>query len=126
MSEEPIKPSIGNVGDAYDNAPMECVIGLFKTECVRTTVFHSGPFKTIAEVESCDRRMGRVVTPDACTVASATSRPSSTSKPTTRPSTASRNPYESGREPGAVQDALGRLTPIEYETIVTTPATQAA
>jgi hypothetical protein len=28
-----------------------CVIGLVKTECVRTTVFHSGPFKTIAEVE---------------------------------------------------------------------------
>ena len=24
------------------------------------------------------------------------------------------------------QDALGRLTPIEYETIMTTPATQAA
>lgn len=30
---------------------MECVIGLYKTEAVRTTVFHSGSFKTIADVE---------------------------------------------------------------------------
>ena len=48
---EGINPSIGSVGDAYDNALMETVIGLFKTECVRTTVFHSGPYKTISEVE---------------------------------------------------------------------------
>ncbi|APH00756.1 hypothetical protein ASJ30_03740 [Janibacter indicus] len=33
------------------NALMECVIGLFKTECIRTTVFHPGPCRTIAEVE---------------------------------------------------------------------------
>jgi hypothetical protein len=25
---------------------METVIGLFKTECIRTTVFHTGPYKT--------------------------------------------------------------------------------
>lgn len=48
---EGIQPSIGSVGDAYDNALMECVIGLYKTECVRTTVFHADPYKTIAEVE---------------------------------------------------------------------------
>ena len=30
---------------------MECVIGLFKTECIRTTVFHPGPYRTLAEVE---------------------------------------------------------------------------
>ena len=46
-----IRPSIGSVADAYDNALMECVIGLYKTECVRTTVFHPGPYRTIAEVE---------------------------------------------------------------------------
>lgn len=45
------KPSIGSVGDAFDNALMECVIGLFKTECIRTTVFHTGPYRTIADVE---------------------------------------------------------------------------
>jgi putative transposase len=27
------------------------VIGLYKTECIRTTVFHHGPYKTIAEIE---------------------------------------------------------------------------
>ena len=48
---EGIAASIGSVGDAYDNALMETVNGLYKTECVRTTVFHPGPYKTIADVE---------------------------------------------------------------------------
>jgi putative transposase len=30
---------------------MESVIGLFKTECIRTTVFHAGPYKTVSDVE---------------------------------------------------------------------------
>jgi transposase InsO family protein len=51
LAEEGIRPSIGSVADAYDNALMECVIGLYKTECVRTTVFHDGPYKTLADVE---------------------------------------------------------------------------
>jgi putative transposase len=46
-----VRPSIGSVGDAFDNALMECVIGLFKTECIRTTVFHAGPYRTISDVE---------------------------------------------------------------------------
>ena len=29
--------SVGTVGDAYDNARAECVIGLFKTEIVNQT-----------------------------------------------------------------------------------------
>jgi putative transposase len=48
---EGIAPSIGSVGDAYDNALMETVIGLFKTECIQTPVFHDGPYKTLADVE---------------------------------------------------------------------------
>lgn len=48
---EGVRPSIGSVGDAYDNALMESTIGLFKTECVRTTVFHAGPYRTLADVE---------------------------------------------------------------------------
>ena len=48
---EGIAPSIGTVGDAYDNALMETVNGLFKTECIRTTVFHPGPFRTLSDVE---------------------------------------------------------------------------
>jgi len=46
-----IAPSIGSVGDAFDNALMETINGLFKTECIRTTVFHDGPYKTIGDVE---------------------------------------------------------------------------
>lgn len=48
---EGIRPSIGSVGDAYDNALMESVIGLFKTECIRTTVFQAGPYRTVSDVE---------------------------------------------------------------------------
>jgi transposase InsO family protein len=44
-----IAPSIGTIGDAYDNTLMETIIGLFKTECVATTVFHPGPYKTLAD-----------------------------------------------------------------------------
>lgn len=48
---EGITPSIGSVGDAYDNALMESIIGLYKTECIRTTVFHADPFRTVIDVE---------------------------------------------------------------------------
>jgi len=51
LAVEGINPSIGTVGDAYDNALMETIIGLFKTECIRTTVFHAGAYKTLADVE---------------------------------------------------------------------------
>ncbi|HZW43422.1 MAG TPA: integrase core domain-containing protein, partial [Dermatophilaceae bacterium] len=32
-------------------ALMESINGLYKAECIRTTVFHDGPYKTIADVE---------------------------------------------------------------------------
>lgn len=48
---EQIRPSIGSIGDAYDNALMETINGLYKTECIRTTVFHHRPFKTLSDVE---------------------------------------------------------------------------
>lgn len=51
LALEEIRPSIGTVGDAYDNALMETVNGLYKTECIATTVFHDGPYKTLADVE---------------------------------------------------------------------------
>jgi transposase InsO family protein len=51
LTLEQIAPSIGSVGDAYDNALMETINGIYKAECVRTTVFHEGPYKTIADVE---------------------------------------------------------------------------
>ena len=51
LALEGIAPSIGSVGDAYDNALMETINGLYKAECIRTTVFHDGPYRTIADVE---------------------------------------------------------------------------
>lgn len=39
--------SIGTVGDSYDNAMAESVIGLYKNECVKI----DGPFKTVDELE---------------------------------------------------------------------------
>lgn len=47
-----ITPSIGTVGDAYDNALAETTIGLYKTECVRDdSPFRVGPLETRADVE---------------------------------------------------------------------------
>ena len=39
--------SIGSVGDSYDNAMAESVIGLYKTECVR----HDGPWRGLDDLE---------------------------------------------------------------------------
>lgn len=51
LALEGIAPSIGSVGDAYDNALIETINGLYKTECIRTTIFHPGPYQTLADVE---------------------------------------------------------------------------
>ena len=40
-------PSVGSVGDAYDNALAETVIGLFKTELIKP----QGPWRTVEQVE---------------------------------------------------------------------------
>ena len=42
-----IEASAGSVGDSYDNALAETIIGLYKTEVIRTR----GPWKTIDDVE---------------------------------------------------------------------------
>ena len=51
LATEGFAASIGSVGDAYDNALMETVIGLYKTECIRVGPFHGGPLKTLSDVE---------------------------------------------------------------------------
>ena len=71
---------------------MQTINGLYKAECIRTTVFHTGPYKTIADVEYATA---------AYTGPEETSRPSSTSKPITLPATESRTPYRNGRTGGA-------------------------
>ena len=42
-----VSASVGTVGDAYDNALAESVIGLFKTELIK----HHGPWRTAEHVE---------------------------------------------------------------------------
>jgi len=47
LAEAGIEPSVGSVGDSYDNALAESVIGLYKTEVIR----RRGPWKNLEEVE---------------------------------------------------------------------------
>jgi len=47
LAEAGIDPSVGSVGDAYDNALAETVIGLFKTELIKP----GGPWRTVEQVE---------------------------------------------------------------------------
>lgn len=47
LGEAGIAPSVGSVGDSYDNALAETVIGLFKTEVIR----RRGPWRSIEPVE---------------------------------------------------------------------------
>jgi putative transposase len=45
-------PSIGSVGDAYDNALAETTIGLYKTEAIRPdSPFRTGPLRHVGDVE---------------------------------------------------------------------------
>jgi transposase InsO family protein len=47
LKEAGIEPSVGSVGDSYDNALAETVIGLYKTEVIR----RRGPWRTLEDVE---------------------------------------------------------------------------
>ena len=47
LAEAGALASIGSIGDSYDNALAESVVGLYKTECVKI----DGPFKTAEELE---------------------------------------------------------------------------
>jgi len=50
---EGLRPSIGTVGDAYDNAEAESVMGLYKHEAVRKdSPFRTGPLKNRDDVEA--------------------------------------------------------------------------
>jgi transposase InsO family protein len=47
LAEAGIEPSVGSVGDSYDHALTESVIGLFKTEVIR----RRGPWRGLEDVE---------------------------------------------------------------------------
>jgi transposase InsO family protein len=47
LADAGIAPSVGSVGDSFDNALAETVIGLFKTESIR----QQGPWRSFEAVE---------------------------------------------------------------------------
>jgi len=47
LADAGIEPSVGSVGDSFDNALAETVIGLFKTEVIRRL----GPWRSLEAVE---------------------------------------------------------------------------
>jgi putative transposase len=47
LSDAGIEPSVGSVGDSYDNALAETIIGLYKTEVIR----RRGPWRNVEDVE---------------------------------------------------------------------------
>ena len=47
LAEAGIEPSVGSVGDSYDNALAECIIGLYKTELIR----RRSPWRHLEAVE---------------------------------------------------------------------------
>lgn len=47
LAEAGIDPSVGSVGDSYDNATAETIIGLFKTEVIN----FMGPWKSMGQIE---------------------------------------------------------------------------
>jgi len=47
LTEADVEPSVGSVGDSYDNAMAESIIGLFKTEVIH----RRGPWRNLDAVE---------------------------------------------------------------------------
>ena len=47
LAQAGIEPSVGSVGDSYDNALAETIFGLFKAE----VIWPNGPWKNLEEVE---------------------------------------------------------------------------
>jgi transposase InsO family protein len=47
LTEIGVEPSTGTVGDSYDNALAETIIGLYKTE----VIYHRGPWRSLEAVE---------------------------------------------------------------------------
>jgi putative transposase len=57
LAQAGIEASVGRVGDAYDNALAETVIGLFKTEVIRLP----GPWHHVEHVEFAILDVGELV-----------------------------------------------------------------
>jgi len=78
-------PSIGSVGDSYDNALAETVIGLYKTELIGARDRGRGRRSKMSSWPPSTRSTG--TTTPGSTATSATSRPPSSKQPSTLPNT---------------------------------------
>ena len=113
LAEIGATPSIGTVGDSYDNALAETVNGYYKAELIR------GPARTgrgrPSRRSSSPRSAGCTgTTPSACTATSTTCRQSSSSSstpPEPRARTAIRGTYRSDRSPAGPQIASQSVDP---------------
>ena len=81
LADAGIAPSVGSQGDAYDNALMECVIGLYKTEVIYGPTKDPGRQSKRSNWPPCHGCTG--TTPNASTATSVTSHPTSMRRPTT-------------------------------------------
>ena len=83
LADAGIDPSVGTVGDSYDNALAECGIGLFKTEVINAL----WPWKTMRDVEWQTLKWIEWYNNRRLLAPSATSRPPRPSRPTSQTST---------------------------------------
>ena len=88
LSLSGLRPPVGSVGDAYDNALAETTIGLYKNECIRAdSPFRRDPLSTLADVELITADYVAIsTTSSASCTASAVSHPPRP-KPSTIPNT---------------------------------------
>ena len=79
LADADIDPSVGSVGDAYDNALAESVIGLFTTELIN----RGAPWRTAEQVEAATLHYVHWFNHHRLFEVNATFRPSNSSRPTT-------------------------------------------
>lgn len=71
LAEAGIEPSVGSVGDSYDNALAETINGLYKAEVIH----RRGPWRSFEAVDTPRSNGSTGSTTGACSSRSATSRP---------------------------------------------------
>lgn len=98
--------SIGSVGDAHDNTMIESGNGPYKTECIRTEVFHHRPYKTLADVEFATAGWVERYNNRRLHCAIGMLRPVAYEQAHYGASPPRRSQYESGREPVPVQKSI--------------------
>ena len=110
LAEAGIAPSVGSVGDSYDNALAETVIGLFKTEAIRRL----GPWRNLeavgfAALEGIDWFNRRRLLEPIGNIPPPKPRHATTPIRRTSPWRRRDSNQPASGEPGAVHDAAPRL-----------------